>query len=82
MTIKYPLMTEKAVRVIDAENKLVFVVDRKANKQQIKTDVERKLGVKVIGVNTLYDQKGKKRAYVQLSPETPAVDLATKLGLM
>lgn len=80
--IKFPLMTEKAVRVVDTENKLVFVVERKATKQQIKESVEQRLKVKVLGVNTLYDQKGRKRAYVQLSPETPAIDVATRLGLV
>ena len=43
---------------------------------------ERLFKVKVIKVNTLIGPDGKKRAYVKLSPETPAIDLATKLGLM
>ena len=78
--IHYPLATEKAVRYIDTENKLVFVVDKKAGKAEIKAEIERMLNVKITKINTLNDSKGKKRAYVQF--DTPAIDIATKLGLM
>lgn len=80
--IKYPLATEKSVRYIDTENKIIFVVDKKATKKQIKEAIEELLNVKVAKVNTLNDTQGNKRAYVQFSPETPAIDVATKLGLM
>ena len=79
--IKYPLATEKAVRLMEAENKLIFVVDKKATKPQIKEAIETAFKVKVLKVNTLI-QKGEKRAYLKLSPETPAIDIATQLGLM
>jgi len=82
MKLKYPLTTEKAIRLIDMENKLVFVVERDATKAIIKQEVEAAFNVKVVAVNTLIGPDGKKRAYVKLSPETPAIDLATKLGLM
>ena len=39
--IKYPLSTEKAVRQMEAENKLIFVVDRSATKSAIKWAVEK-----------------------------------------
>ena len=34
--IKYPLSTEKSIRLMEAENKLIFVVDLRAKKQEIK----------------------------------------------
>ncbi len=80
--LKYPLATEKAVRYIDAENKLIFVVARDAKKEEIKKAVEEELNAKVLKVNTMNTSKGEKRAYIQFSPETPAIDIATKLGLM
>ena len=80
--IKYPLATEKSIRLMESENKIVFVVERKANKQDIKVAVEQLFKVKVDNVNTLLSAKGKKKAYVKLSPDTPAIDLATSLGLM
>jgi large subunit ribosomal protein L23 len=80
--IKYPLSTEKSIRLMEAENKLVFVVDKKAKKAEIKTDIEKLFNVKIISINTFVNVKGEKRAYIKLSPETPAIDIATQLGLM
>ena len=80
--IKYPLSTEKTIRLLESENKLVFVVERKANKHEIKDAVEKMFNVKVIKVSTHNNMKGQKRAYIKLSPEKPAIDVATDLGLM
>ena len=80
--IKYPLATEKAVRYIDAENKLIFVVDKNATKAQIKEAVEEQLKAKVARVNTMNGPDGQKRAYVRFADDSPAIDIATKLGLM
>lgn len=80
--IKYPLATEKAVKLIESENKLTLVVDRKSDKSQIKKAVEQAFNVKVTKVQTLVSSKGIKKAYISLSTETPAIDVATKLGLM
>ena len=81
-TIKHPLSTEKAIRLMESENKLLFVVDRKTNKKEIKEAVEKMFKVKILKVNTLISPKGKKRAYVKFSDETPAIDIATQLGMM
>ena len=80
--IKYPLSTEKSIRLMESENKLIFVVDLKSKKQEIKEAIEKTFKVKVKKVTTLITPKGQKRAYVKLSPETPALDVATDLGLM
>jgi len=80
--IKYPLSTEKSIRLMETENKLIFVVERKASKKEIKKALEELFKIKVIKVNTLVDKEGKKRAYVKISPETPAMDIATQLGMM
>jgi len=80
--IKCPLSTEKSLKLMESENKLIFVVDRKAKKPEIKEAVEKMFKVKVIKVNTFVTMDGKKKAYVQFSPENPAIDIATNLGLM
>jgi large subunit ribosomal protein L23 len=49
--IKRPLITEKATTLKEKENKVAFVVDRAANKAEIKEAVERLLKVKVLAVN-------------------------------
>ena len=80
--IAYPLATEKSIRLMESENKLIFVVDNKATKAGIKQAIEEAFKVKVDKVNTLNAKDGKKRAYVKFNIETPAIDVATKLGLM
>lgn len=80
--VKTALSTEKSIRLMESSNTLLFSVDRNANKQDIRKAVEELFKAKVTKVNTYVDTKGKKRAYVSFSDETPAIDIATQLGLM
>ena len=80
-TVKYPLSTEKSIRLMESENKLIFVVDKKSTKKEIKEAIEKMFKVKVDGVKT-YIMNGKKRAYIKFAQENPAIDIATQLGLM
>jgi len=73
--------TEKIVRQIEVENVLVFVVDRAISKPEIRKEVEDLFGVEVDKVRT-HTLKNKKLAYVKLKSDFPAVDVATKLGMM
>ena len=73
--------TEKIVRQIEIENVLVFVVDRAITKADVRKEVEDLFDVKVVKVRT-HTLKNKKLAYVKLNSEYPAVDVATKLGMM
>ncbi len=73
--------TEKIVRMMESENVLVFETDRGVKKDEIKKEVEDVFDVKVEGVRT-HIRKNKKFAYVKLNAEFPAIDVATKLGLM
>ncbi len=73
--------TEKIVRHIELDNVLVFVVDRAITKKEVREEVEDLLNVKVMKVRT-HTFKNKKLAYVKLKSEYPAVDVATKLGMM
>jgi large subunit ribosomal protein L23 len=77
----HPDVTEKSMRLIETENKLVFVVARKSNKAQIKTELEKLYEVKVSTINTLITPKGLKKAYVTLSPEFKAEEIATRIGI-
>ena len=80
--IKYPISTEKSIRMIESENKLIFAVDQHATKQQVKQSIEKMFNASVEKVNTFRNFKGEKRAYVKFSKKTPAIDVATTLGLM
>lgn len=81
MIIKHALSTEKSIKAIEAENKLVFQVDPHATKKDVKEEVEALFNAKVERVNTVIIG-AKKRAIVKFAPESPAIDIATKLGLM
>ena len=78
----YPLMTEVSLRLLEKENKLVFIVDRRATKRDIKRAVETLYEVVVEKVNTVITPDGRKKAYVKLSPEYSASDVAIKLGIL
>ncbi len=80
--IKYPLSTEKSIRLMQTDNKLVFVVNNKATKKEIKKAVEEMFQVEVRDVNTLINQDGEKRAYIKFSAKNPAIDIATRMGLI
>ena len=80
--IKYPLSTEKSIRLMEAENKLIFVVNNKSTKKEIKAAIEEMFKVAVDRVNTFVTQDGEKRAYVKFSAKNPAIDIATQMGLM
>ena len=79
--VQYPLGTEKSIRLMEAENKLIFIVDRKATKADIKQAIEERFEVTVDNVNTHNTFQGKK-AIVTFGGDTLAIDVATKLGLM
>ena len=67
---------------MESENKLIFVVDEKATKTQIKQAAEELFNAKVDKVHTLHTPDNTKRAYIKFNDETPAIDIATDLGLM
>jgi len=80
--VLYPLVTEKAVNMIEAENKITFVVNDNASKPEVKKVLEEAYGVKVSKVNIIRDMKGRKKAIVQLDKKFKASELATKLGVL
>ncbi len=81
-TISHPVMTEVTSRLLEAENKLVFVVNRKATKRDIKAAVEELYDVVVDKVNSAITAEGEKKAFVKLNPDYKAVDIAIKLGIL
>ena len=76
-----PLITEKTFELIEKENKLVFIVERKANKGQIKKAIEKIHNVRVIKINTLITSRGEKKAFIKLHPDNSAQDIAIDLGV-
>jgi len=67
---------------IENNSTLVFIVDRRANKRQIKASVEKLYQIKAAKVNTLIRPDGLKKAYVRLSPDFDALEVANKIGMI
>jgi large subunit ribosomal protein L23 len=79
--LKRPLITEKSTLAKELDNKVLFEVDKRATKIEIRKAVESIFNVKVLSVHTV-SQKGKtkrmgrnlgkrndwKKAYVTLAP--------------
>lgn len=82
LVIVYPVMSEDTVKLIETENKITFIVRNEATKHDIRRAVEELYEVKVDRVSTLTTPEGKKKAYVKLSLESKASELAVKLGLL
>jgi large subunit ribosomal protein L23 len=80
--ILYPLMTESASIMVEKENKLVFAVNLKANKSDVKKAIEQLYEVQVEKVNIQITPNGEKKAFVKLNPEFKAADIAIKLGIL
>ena len=81
-TIRYPLMTEVTSRILETENKLVFIVNKNAKKRDIKMAVEELYDVVVDQVNSTITPEGEKKAFVKLTSNYKAADIAIKLGIL
>jgi|Transcript_11705 large subunit ribosomal protein L23Ae len=80
--IKYPLTTESAMKKIEDNNTLVFIVDVLANKRQIKDAVKQMYEIACAKVNTLIRPDGQKKAYVRLTQDYDALDVANRIGII
>ncbi|KAH0535952.1 60s acidic ribosomal protein P2 [Glutinoglossum americanum] len=81
--IVHPLNTESAMKKIEENNTLVFIVDIKANKRQIKEAIKKLYDVDCIKVNTLIRPDGTKKAFARLTADVDALDIAaTKLAIV
>ncbi|KAH3678318.1 hypothetical protein WICMUC_001599 [Wickerhamomyces mucosus] len=75
-----PIASETAMKKVEDGNTLVFQVDIKSNKHQIKKAVKELYEVDVLSVNTLIRPNGTKKAYVRLTADYDALDIANKIG--
>lgn len=80
MSLK-PITSEKAVKMIELDNILLFETDMHATKISIKKEVEHLFSVKVDKIRT-FIKNNKKYSYVKLNKSSPAIDVATKLGMI
>merc|ERR1719456_1720242 len=79
---KYPLTTESAMKKIEENNTLVFIVDTRASKVQIKEAIKKMYDIDTQKINTLIRPDGQKKAYVRLTQDYDALDVANKIGII
>jgi len=63
--IKKPVITEKMTAISEKLNRYAFIVDKRANKIQIKESIEELYGVKVADVNTMIIKGKPKSRYTK-----------------
>ncbi|CCD22775.1 60S ribosomal uL23 domain-containing protein NDAI_0G03930 [Naumovozyma dairenensis CBS 421] len=68
------------MKKVEDGNTLVFQVSMKSNKYQIKKAVKELYEVDVLSVNTLVRPNGTKKAYVRLTADYDALDIANRIG--
>jgi len=76
-----PIVTEKAVMAIESQNILAFETEKEKTKTEIKNEIENLFKIKISKIRTRI-HGNKKYVYVKLKKEFPAIDIATKLGLI
>jgi len=81
-TLKFPFVTEKAMVLLENENKLQFMVSNKASKKDIKRELEKVFDQKVKRVHTLMTMHGEKKAIVSFENEKAAEEILSRLGIM
>jgi len=80
--VKYPLITEKSVLMVERENKITLIVDNKATKPILKKIISDYFGVRVKKVNIMNTHKGEKKAIVTFYTSDDALKVATALGVL
>ncbi|MEI6849408.1 MAG: 50S ribosomal protein L23 [archaeon] len=76
-----PISSEKAVKMIELDNVLLFETSIRVSKTEIAKEISTLFNVKVDKVRTNI-RANKKYAYVKLNKANPAIDVATKLGMI
>jgi len=82
MVLRYPYVTEKAMMMVDNQNKLQFIVDNNATKKEIKREIERAFEQEVTDVSTMMTMDGKKKAVISFANEKAAEEILSRLGIM
>ena len=80
--LKAPCTSERFYKKMENENTIIFYVDQKANKQEIKAAFNEAFGVKPERVNTMNTILGKKKAFIKLPKTSEASEIANKIGLI
>ena len=77
-----PCTSERFYKKMEKDNTIIFYVNQKANKQQIKAAFKEAFNVMPIRVNTMNTVLGRKKAFIKLPKTNEASEIANKIGLL
>jgi large subunit ribosomal protein L23Ae len=78
--IRGPVTSDKASRKLEDENTMVFWVDLRATKAQIRAAVNKLYHANALKVSTLVTSKCLKKAYVRLPASVEAMNIANEMA--
>lgn len=82
MTLAHPIVTEKAMFILENVNQLSFLVEKEDRKEDIKAAVEKTFGKKIAAVNTMMTTKGTKKAIITFEESNAAEEILSQLGIV
>ncbi|EJG06415.1 MAG: 50S ribosomal protein L23 [Methanofollis liminatans] len=82
MVLRHPYVTEKAMMMLENENKVQVLVQKSASKDEIRREIEKTFDQKVASVRTMMTMKGQKKAVVSFENEKAAEEILSRLGVM
>ena len=77
-----PIMSDKNMTNMEKRNTISFIVNPRSNKNSIRRAFAKRFNVKVAKVNTLHTPTGEKKAYIRLGPDSKALEIASKIGII
>ncbi|KAI0530956.1 hypothetical protein KFK09_000505 [Dendrobium nobile] len=75
-------MTKSAIKEIEDNNTLMFIVVIQDDKKKIKAAIKKMYGIQIMKVNMLTRLDGTKKAYVRLTPDYYTLDVANKITII
>ena len=82
MTKSHPIVTEKAMVLLENVNQLSFIVEKELRKEDIKASLEATFGKKIAAINTMMTTKGMKKAIITFEEKNAAEEILSQLGIV
>ena len=80
--LRAPCTSERFYKKMERDNTIIFYVNQKANKQQIKAAFKEAFNVVPQRINTMNTVLGRKKAFIKLPKGNEASEIANKIGLL
>ena len=80
--LRAPCTSERFYKKMERDNTIIFYVNQKANKQQIKAAFKEAFNVVPQSINTMNTVLGRKKAFIKLPKGNEASEIANKIGLL